>query len=87
MKIYFAPEFARQVEQSPPRTQNIVKMVAAYFERHPWGEIITHPKIRVKRLSEQNLYSVRFEEVRVLASLVWDAAGEYWIFSQLDSRL
>ena len=84
MKIYFAPEFARQVEQSPPRTQNIVKLVAAFFEHHEWCEILAHPKLSVKKLSDRDLYAVRFEDVRILASFVKDAAGEFWIFAQLD---
>ncbi len=84
MKIYYAPEFARQVEQASPRHQNIVKLVSAFIERNEWNQIISHPRIQVQKLHDQRLYSVRLEELRILASLENDARGQYWIFAQLD---
>ncbi len=84
MKIYFAPEFARQIENSSKRVQNIVKVIAGYIERHELSEIQTHPNIRTERL-EQDLHRITLKEVRILASLNSDSTGTYWIFAQLES--
>lgn len=85
MKIYYAPEFARQVEQASTRHQNMVKFISGFFEHSDLAKIIGHPRLVVKLSHAPDMYRISLEELSIFASLVRDAHGEYWIFAQLNS--
>lgn len=86
MKIYYAPEFARQVERASTRHQNMVKMIARFVESHSLQDILNHARIRPEKVREPDLYRIRLEELRILASLKSDVTGQFWIFSQLEEH-
>jgi mRNA-degrading endonuclease RelE of RelBE toxin-antitoxin system len=86
MKIYYTPEFARQVEGATTRHQNMVKLIAKFFETHELPEIRDHPRISPRKIKEPDLYRIKLEELRILASLKADTSGLFWIFSQLEER-
>lgn len=86
MKIYYTPEFARQVERASTRHQNMVKLIAKFVETHSLQEIMQHPRIKPDKVREPDLYRIRLEELRILASLKSDISGQFWIFSQLEER-
>ena len=86
MKIYYTPEFAREVEHVSKRHQNMVKLIARYVETHELQDIFNHPRIGPHKIREPDLYRFRLEELRILASLKSDSSGQFWIFSQLEER-
>ena len=86
MKIYYTPEFARQVERASARHQNMVKLIAKFVETHDLSAIFNHPKIGPHKVREPDLYRFRLEEQRILASLKSDQSGQFWIFSQLEEH-
>lgn len=86
MKIYYTPEFARQVERASTRHQKMVKLIARYVEDHNLSEIFNHPRIGPHKIREPDLYRFRLEEQRILASLKSDQSGQFWIFSQMDDQ-
>lgn len=84
MKIYYVPDFAHQVEQASKRHQNMVKMIADFFETHDLNLILNHQRLKLHKIREPDLYSIRLEELRILASLKSDNSEQFWIFSQLE---
>jgi len=86
MKIYYAPEFARQVERASTRHQNMAKLIARYIENHTLSELMIHHIFRPVKVRDPDLYRISMHELRILASLKTDVSGQYWIFSQLEEH-
>lgn len=87
MKIYYTPEFTRQVERASTRHQNMVKLIAKFIETRSLHDIMLNPRFKPEKIREPDLYRIRLEELRILASLKSDNSGQFWIFTQLEERV